>query len=105
METFCILIAALSTVLWVGFAVLPWGLWRNREVLGAAPAAADAPLAQITAVIPARNEAELIQQTIPRVAAQGTDLKIILIDDGSDDGTAAVARQLAQVRVVVGWAG
>ena len=93
METFCILIAALSTVLWVGFALLPWGLWRNREVLEAAPTAADAPLAQITAVIPARNEAELIQQTIPRVAAQGTDLKIILIDDGSDDGTAAVARQ------------
>ena len=51
METFCILIAALSTVLWVGFAVLPWGLWSNREVLEAAPTAADAPLAQITAVI------------------------------------------------------
>ena len=61
METFCILIAALSTVLWVGFALLPWGLWRNREVFEAAPAAADAPLAQITAVIPARNEAELMK--------------------------------------------
>jgi hopene-associated glycosyltransferase HpnB len=112
-ETFCILIAALSTVLWVGFALLPWGLWRNREVLEAAPAAADAPLAQITAVIPARNEAELIQQTIPRVATQGTDLKIILIDDGSDDGTAAVARRLARsnLRIVQsaplpdGWSG
>ena len=113
METFCILIAALSTVLWVGFALLPWGLWRNREVLEAAPTAADARLAQITAVIPARNEAELIQQTIPRVAAQGTDLKIILIDDGSDDGTAAVARQLAysNLRIIEsaplrdGWSG
>ena len=113
METFCILIAALSTVLWVGFALLPWGLWRNREVLEAAPTAADAPLAQITAVIPARNEAELIQQTIPRVAAQGTDLKIILIDDGSDDGTAVVARQLAysNLRIIEsaplrdGWSG
>jgi len=64
-------------------------------------------------VIPARNEAELIQQTIPRVAAQGTDLKIILIDDGSDDGTAAVARQLAysNLRIIEsaplpdGWSG
>ena len=49
METFCILIAALSTVLWVGFALLPWGLWRNREVLDAAPAATDAAAASARA--------------------------------------------------------
>ena len=114
METFCILIAAVSTVLWVGFAVLPWGLWRNREVLELTDATeGDDPLAEITAVIPARNEAELIQQTMRSVAAQGADLKIILVDDGSDDGTAAVARRLAHpnLRIVQsaplpdGWSG
>jgi hopene-associated glycosyltransferase HpnB len=113
-ETFCILIAALSTVLWVGFAVLPWGLWRNREMLEVTDAAeGDESLAEITAVIPARNEAELIQQTMHSVAAQGADLKIILVDDGSDDGTAAVAHRLAHpnLRIVHsaplpgGWSG
>lgn len=114
METFCILIAALSTVLWVGFAVSPWGLWRNREVLDVTdPVEGDESLAEITAVIPARNEAEIIQRTALSVAAQGTDLKIILIDDGSEDGTAAMARRLARsdLRIVQsaplpdGWSG
>src|SRR5262249_17884989 len=68
---------------------------RIREVLEAAPAGADESLVEITAVIPARNEAEVIPQTLRSVAAQGTDLKMILVDDGSDDGTAVVARQLA----------
>jgi hopene-associated glycosyltransferase HpnB len=105
MEALDILIAALSTVLWVGFAVLPWGLWRNREVLEVGDASEnDEPLADITAVIPARNEAELVQRTILSVAAQGTDLQIILIDDGSEDGTAGMARRLARsdLRIVQG---
>jgi hopene-associated glycosyltransferase HpnB len=85
---------AVPALSWVAFALLPWGPWRTREVLDAAPAGPNESLAQITAVIPARNEAEVIQQTLRSVAAQGTDLKIILVDDESDDGTAAVARQL-----------
>ena len=34
-------LAALSTLLWVGFAVWTWGLWRNEEVLDAIEAAND----------------------------------------------------------------
>jgi len=112
-ETFCILIAALSTLLWVGFVLLPWKAWRNREVLEASPGKADQLLAQITVVIPARNEAALIQQTILSVAAQGTAFEIFLIDDGSDDGTAAIARQLPRCNLRIiesaplpdGWSG
>ena len=85
---------AVPALSWVAFALLPWGPWRTREVLEAAPDGPNESLAQITAMIPARNEAEVIQQTLRSVAAQGTDLKIILVDDESDDGTAAVARQL-----------
>jgi len=81
--------------LWVGFALLPWKLWRNREVLEPAPASQKESLAKITAVIPARNEAELIEQTLRSIAMQGADIKIILVDDASSDGTAAVARKLA----------
>jgi hopene-associated glycosyltransferase HpnB len=99
--------------LWLVFALLPWGIWRNREVLEASPSAADESLAEITAVIPARNEAAIIQHTLRSLAALGADLKMILVDDGSDDGTAALARQLghSDLRVIEsaplpeGWSG
>ena len=94
-QEWLIAMLAIPALSWVGFALQPSGPWRTREVLEAAPAGPNESLAQITAVIPARNEAEVIQQTLRSVAAQGTDLKIILVDDGSDDCTAAVARQLA----------
>jgi hopene-associated glycosyltransferase HpnB len=70
-------------------------------------------MAEITAVIPARNEAKFIEQTLRSVAMQGTDIKMILIDDASNDGTAAVARKLAipnaqiieSVGLPDGWSG
>jgi hopene-associated glycosyltransferase HpnB len=114
MEVLLMFLVALSTLSWIGFALLPWGLWRNCEVLEVIDAAeGDEPLSEITAVIPARNEAEIIQRTILSVAAQGPDLKIILIDDGSEDDTAAMARRLAcsNLRIVrsaplpEGWSG
>ena len=95
MEAACTLVAALSALLWVGFALLPWWPWRNREVLEAGAGNTDESLTDITVVMPARNEAGVIQQTLRSLATQGSALKIILIDDGSDDGTAAAARQLA----------
>ena len=114
MEALLIFVVALSTLSWIGFALLPLGLWRNREVLEVIDAAeGDEPLAEITAVIPARNEAAIIQRTLLSVATQGPDLKIILIDDGSEDSTAEMARRLARsnLRIVQsaplpdGWSG
>ena len=89
---FLVTVAALS---WVGIALSPWGPWRNREVLDVI----DEPDREeshdeITVVIPARNEAEVIQHALQSVIAQGTGLKIILIDDRSDDATVAKARAL-----------
>ena len=50
---------------------------------------------QVSVVIPARNEARAIAGVIHAVQAQshpGLALEIIVVDDGSDDDTAAVAR-------------
>src|SRR5262245_28987367 len=101
MEALLLFVVGLSAVCWAGFALLPWGAWRNREVLEATPVKShdavvpggsldfDAgALGEITVVIPARNEAAHIQETIFSIAAQGTNLKITLVDDGSEDGTA-----------------
>ena len=47
--------------------------------------------------MPARNEAEVLAQTLPTLLAQDYPgkLAIWLVDDGSSDGTAALARTLA----------
>src|SRR3954469_12958888 len=50
---------------------------------------------QVSVIIPARNEAESIASVIHAVqgsAPSGVRLEIIVVDDGSSDNTAAVAR-------------
>jgi hopene-associated glycosyltransferase HpnB len=114
MEALLTFLVTVSTLSWLGFALSPWGLWRNREVLEVTDAIeGDDRLGEITAVIPARNEAEIIQRSVLSVAAQGAELKIVLMDDGSEDGTAATARGLAQSNLRImqsaplpdGWSG
>ena len=50
------------------------------------------PDQRILVVIPAWNEAGAIAGTIAEVRASQPDLDILVVDDGSGDGTAAVAR-------------
>jgi hopene-associated glycosyltransferase HpnB len=52
----------------------------------------------VTAVIPARDEAETIAETVSSLLAQDYPgrLRIVLVDDESRDGTGAVARGAAQ---------
>jgi len=112
MEPLWISIAALAAAAWLVFALSPWGFWRNREVLDSAQPDEDGVPAEITALIPARNEAAVIRETLRALLDQGYGLKIIVIDDGSDDGTAEAARQAStEVRVIAsaplppGWSG
>jgi hopene-associated glycosyltransferase HpnB len=95
MEVFCIVLVAFSTLLWVGFALLPWRPWSNREVLDAKDGIdSDTPLEGITVVIPARNESEVIQRTLRALIKQGPGLKIVLIDDDSGDAMVKKVREL-----------
>ncbi|MBD2074162.1 glycosyltransferase [Phormidium sp. FACHB-592] len=55
------------------------------------------PLPSVCAIIPARNEADLLPVTLRSLLTQGyPNLRIILVDDQSTDGTADIARQTAQ---------
>ena len=95
MEVLYVVLVAVSTLLWVGFALLPWRPWSNQEVLDAMEGAnGDTALDEITVLIPARNEAEIIQRTLQSVIEQGPGLKIVLIDDNSEDATVEKARQM-----------
>jgi len=51
----------------------------------------------VVAVIPARDEADVIGEAVASLLGQeyGGSLRVIVVDDGSSDGTAAVARDAA----------
>jgi len=98
-----------AAVIWFGVLLAPWRPWSMRERLEAADAGAD--LGEVTVLIPARNEAEVIAQTLGSLQQQGPGLKIIVVDDQSTDDTARIAHGFANVEVLAGkslpdgWAG
>jgi cellulose synthase/poly-beta-1,6-N-acetylglucosamine synthase-like glycosyltransferase/peptidoglycan/xylan/chitin deacetylase (PgdA/CDA1 family) len=60
------------------------GRGGDRRLLGAAPRA-------VSVVVPAYNEAKVIERTISSVlASQGVDVEVIVLDDGSKDRTGDV---------------
>lgn len=99
-------------LLWLAVLLLPWRPWQPRERLQPL-AAADADLSAITAVVPARNEADTIGRTLAGLRRQGGRLRVLVVDDQSDDATAAVARAAGGDTVTVlagaplppGWTG
>ena len=100
------------TVVWAGL-VAGVGAWQRRFRL---PAPADVPLPRLSICVPARNEAENIAACVRGALLQDhPDFELIVVDDGSTDGTAEAARAAAagdgRIRVIVGsepprgWAG
>lgn len=79
--------------IWGIILLLPWRPWSTRETLDAETGGCD-DLNQITALIPARNEARYIVATLRSLAEQGRNHRILLIDDESTDATVALARSL-----------
>ena len=49
---------------------------------------------RISLILPAKNEAEGLRRTLPGVRQLLPDAEVIVVDDGSTDDTAAVAREL-----------
>lgn len=84
----------LSALIWLIILLLPWRPWSTRERLEPSEdTPTDADLSGITVLIPARNEARHIADTVAAVRQQGRGHRITVIDDQSDDGTAEIARQ------------
>lgn len=82
--------------------------WRARERDDRLEPSQDLPhWPSVTAVVPARNEADVIRDTIGSLIAQDYPgkLRVILVDDESTDGTAEAAKSLddgARLTVITG---
>jgi hopene-associated glycosyltransferase HpnB len=118
-----VLVAAcvLAAVAWMYLLAAHGGYWRTdcRLPIGGKrgePGPADWP--SVVAVIPARDEAAILPETLPSLLGHQYpgELSAVLVDDGSSDGTAAVAEALGSTSGVAlkvirgaalaeGWAG
>lgn len=107
-----LILEATALLLWLAVLVAPWQAWRCRERL---EPQAPSPVARddFTVVIPARDEAQVIGETLRALSAAAPYAPVILVDDESSDGTAQLARdsELPRLSVVTGsppppgWAG
>jgi hopene-associated glycosyltransferase HpnB len=116
-------VALLAAIAWVYLLAGHGGFWRTDQRLPAGdPQWQPERWPSVLAVVPARDEAAILPLTLPSLLAQEYpgEFSVLLVDDGSTDGTAetavalgaaAGAAGLAAVRVVPagptppGWAG
>jgi len=89
-----IALAALAAAVWVYLIAFRGGFWRiggGRDSPGAVPARS------VVAVIPARDEADVIGDSVASLLAQDYPgrFDIVIVDDHSSDGTAQIARAAA----------
>jgi hopene-associated glycosyltransferase HpnB len=87
------LLAALSLLIWIYLLGGHGKFWQSGPVLPVLVPSATPPVA---VVVPARDEAPVIGDTLRSLLAQdyAGPMRVILVDDGSTDGTADVARSV-----------
>jgi hopene-associated glycosyltransferase HpnB len=88
-------IAAVSCLIWLYLIAVRGRFWR--VALPTMRTTVSALAARVTVVIPARNEADVIAQTIQSLLEQNYTgpLHILVVDDQSSDGTGSVVRAAA----------
>jgi hopene-associated glycosyltransferase HpnB len=109
-----ILFGFLPLMIWLYLLLFHSGFWLLRE-RDTAPVSEPDSWPSVVAVVPARNEADVIQRSIASLVAQDYPggFRIVLVDDQSDDGTGDLARGLNSNRLTVlsgaprpqGWTG
>jgi hopene-associated glycosyltransferase HpnB len=91
-------LGVLALAVWLYLLLGRGGFWLTRDRDDRDSLSPPVRWPSVVAVVPARNEAEVIAGAIESLLRQDYPgpFRIILVDDGSDDGTADVARRTAQ---------
>ena len=99
---FLVIVSVVALLVWMGLIFFRGGFWRADQRLSGDIEQLEWP--SVAVVIPARNEAETIGRTVKSLLSQdyGGELKIIVVDDNSDDGTALAAGSHDSLRVIDG---
>jgi hopene-associated glycosyltransferase HpnB len=89
------LLAAIPLAIWIYLLAARGNFWRLSEDNIAPKRLENWP--RVAAVVPARNEAATISQTISSLARQDYpgEFSIVVVDDHSEDGTAVLAQKAA----------
>lgn len=92
------LVAVAVLALWLYLAAGRGGFWLSNQTDERDEPGPPAVWPAVTAIIPARDEAETIARTVGSLLRQHYpgELHVVLTDDESRDGTAEVARQAAE---------
>jgi hopene-associated glycosyltransferase HpnB len=96
--SFELLVALLVLAIWIYLLLFRGWFWRGREsdTIAAPSMPRSGPWPRVAAVVPARDEATVLPQSLPSLLAQDytPPLTVIVVDDQSEDGTLAVARHI-----------
>ncbi len=98
MMTFLIVVLSIVALIWLGLWISPAHRVMFKETLDSTTALPQpARWPAITIVVPARNEALMLPTTIGSLCEQDyPDLRVIAVDDQSDDGTPGVLAKFAE---------
>jgi hopene-associated glycosyltransferase HpnB len=92
------IVCAVSAAAWIYLVAAHGGYWLTSQRLPAAgPRRAGAGRwPGVVAVVPARNEADMLPVTLPALLGQDYpgEFRVVLVDDRSDDGTGGIAAEL-----------
>ena len=100
MSTTLLVISAVSLLSWLYLWLFRGGFWKTDETLdGGHPGKnAKKKWPSVAVVVPARNEADVLPRSLSTLLKQEYPgaFHVFLVDDHSDDGTGAVARETAR---------
>ncbi|HEX9063813.1 MAG TPA: glycosyltransferase [Streptosporangiaceae bacterium] len=101
-----VVVAVLAALAWLYLLAGHGGFWRTDQRLPGAGGPPPAAWPSVTAVIPARDEAAVLPDSLPTLLGQDYpgELRVVLVDDESSDGTAAVAASLSERACAAGGA-
>ena len=103
-DTLWVLVTLPGALLWILILLLPSRPWSTREHLEADPHEPGGDLSAVTVLIPARNERATIGRTLAALRRQHPALRVVVVDDRSEDGPAdeAGSSGLSRLRMIAG---